>query len=442
MKPKLNLEKIEFFNLFNALNITNDVLLDLAFEAGLIVRKRTIYPADLLFALCLESAQGSVSYNDLAARLECDTGSSVSKVSVWKKINAQCLIFLKKVFELVVRNKFLNGKHEPESLLFNRIIVQDSTIIRLPQRLFCDFSGVSNGHSTVCNARVQGVYDIVSEQFLAFSIGSYSKADYQAGAELDLEKGDLTLRDRGYLTADEIQRHLDLGADCIYRHKYKLVPLDPKSEKPIDLLALLKKTNRIDLVIKLNNKSKTKVRLVALPVSEEIANHRRMKAKKENKSMPNAEYLELLGWGIYLTTIAKEIVNGDRIFTLYKLRWRIEIIFKSWKSNMAFDRIHNVSKIQLWIILWSRFIMIIICIQIIYTPCRPMVKSVLNKDLSLIKVTHYLIRHPQKIAGILKELQNDPCKPGPIITIMAKYCCYEKRNKRTSYQQDLRAIYS
>jgi len=74
LKPKLNLEKIEFFNLFNALNITNDVLLDLAFEAGLIVRKRTIYPADLLFALCLESAQGSVSYNDLAARLECDTG--------------------------------------------------------------------------------------------------------------------------------------------------------------------------------------------------------------------------------------------------------------------------------------------------------------------------------------------------------------------------------
>jgi hypothetical protein len=130
---------------------------------------------------------------------------------------------------------------------------------------------------------------------LSFSIDSYSKAYYQAGAELDLAKGDLTLRDRGYLTADEIQRHLDLGPDCIYRHKYKLVLLDPKSEKPIDLLALLKKTNRIDLVIKLNNKSKTKVRLVALPGSGGIANHRRMKAKKEIKSMPNAEYLELLG---------------------------------------------------------------------------------------------------------------------------------------------------
>jgi hypothetical protein len=70
------------------------------------------------------------------------------------------------------------------------------------------------------------------------------------------------------------------------------------------------------------------------------------------------------------------------------------------------------------------------------------VKAVLNKDLSLIKVTHYLIRHPRKIAGILKELQNDPCKPGPIIAIMARYYCYEKRKKRTSYQQDLSAIYS
>jgi hypothetical protein len=145
------LERIEFFNLFNALNITNDVFWDLPFESELIVLKRTIYPADLRFALCLESVQGAISYNDLAAWLECDTRSSVSKVSVWKKINAKCLIFLKKVFELVVRNKFLKVKHGSESVLFNRIIVQDSTVIRLPKRKLYDLLGVSNGHSTVCN---------------------------------------------------------------------------------------------------------------------------------------------------------------------------------------------------------------------------------------------------------------------------------------------------
>ena len=241
MKPNPIPEKIEFFNLFHELNISNEILMGIAFESQLIRCRRSIDPADLLFALCMESSQSTVSHNDLAAQLESGTGVSVSKVSIWKKINEQCLLFLKKVLELVIHSKFIKNSSKPETLFFGRIVVQDSTIIRLPQRLFSDFSGVANGHSKVCNARIQGVYDLVAEQFLFFSVDSYSKVDYEAAPELVLEKGDLTLRDRGYLIADEIQRHIDLGADCIYRHKYKLALLDTENEKPINLLDWLKK---------------------------------------------------------------------------------------------------------------------------------------------------------------------------------------------------------
>lgn len=192
--------------------------------------------------------------------------------------------------------------------------------------------------------------------------------------------------------------------------------------------------------IKLNNKAKTTVRLIAFPVSEEIAENRRRKAKKELKNTAPAGYLELLGWSIYLTTIGKEAADAEKIFCFYKLRWRIEIIFKSWKSNMAFDRVHNVSKIQLWVIIWSRFIMIIICTQFIYTPCRILIKANSNKDLSLVKVTHYLIRNPQKLILILKELRNKPSEPFTTINILAKYCSYDKR-KRTNYQHDLQTVY-
>jgi hypothetical protein len=269
---------------------------------------------------------------------------------------------------------------------------------------------------------------------------SYSKVDYVAAPELVLEKGDLTLRDRGYLIADEIQRHIDQGADCIYRHKYKLALLDTENEKPIDLLVWLKKNNSVDMEIKLNNKSKTTVRLIAFPVSEEIAENRRRKAKKELKGTTPAGYMELLGWSIYLTTIGKETADAEKIFGLYKLRWRIEIIFKCWKSNMAFDKVHNVSKIQLWVIIWSRFIMIIICTQLIYTPCRILIKTKANKDLSLMKVTQYLTRNPQKLILILNELQSRTNELCLAIEALAKYCCYETR-KRSHYQQDLKIIY-
>lgn len=241
LKPNHILDKIDFFNLFDQLNISHETLLDIAFESQLSRRRRAIDPIDLLYILCLESSQGTVSHNDLAIQLESGTGISVSKVSIWKKINEQCLVFLKKVFELVIHSKFTRNGQKPEPLTFDRIVVQDSTIIRLPQRLFGEFSGVSNGHSKVCNARIQGVYDLVAEQFLFFSVDTYSKNDLEAAPDLVLEKGDLTLRDRGYLIADEIQRHITHGADCIYRHKYKLALLDAENEKPIDLLLLLKK---------------------------------------------------------------------------------------------------------------------------------------------------------------------------------------------------------
>ena len=59
--------------------------------------------------------------------------------------------------------------------------------------------------------------------------------------------------------------------------------LDAVTEKPIDLLDLLEKSQKLDLEIKLSNKDRTLVRLVAAPISEDIANIRRMKAKKEKK---------------------------------------------------------------------------------------------------------------------------------------------------------------
>ena len=107
--------------------------MDIAFESQLIRRRRSIDPADLLFALCMESSQGTVSHNDLAAQLESGTGVSVSKVSIWKKINEQCLLFLKKVLELVIHSKFIKNRSKPETLFFDRIVVRTVQLSGCPR---------------------------------------------------------------------------------------------------------------------------------------------------------------------------------------------------------------------------------------------------------------------------------------------------------------------
>jgi hypothetical protein len=145
------------------------------------------------------------------------------------------------------------------------------------------FSGVANRTNKVCNARIQGVYDVLNERFISFSIDPYTKNDLKAAPEMNIQKGDLTLRDRGYLIYDEIGRHIKNGADCIYRHKFGITLLDPVTEEPIDILKKLKKNGMMDMEVKLNNTEKTIVRITAMSIDQEIASARRRKAVKEKK---------------------------------------------------------------------------------------------------------------------------------------------------------------
>ncbi len=437
------MEKDDFFILLDSLNISSDLLSDIAFETGLIKRKRLLGPSDILYITCKESISGTVSYNDLAAVAESKCGVVVSRQAICKKATSSLYDFFKKVFEHILLNKIDKGEIEALrfSNSFNRILVQDSTIIRLPIRLFEIFSGVANGSTKVCNARIQGTFDILAEKFIAFSIDPYSKNDIMSAPETHLQKNDLVLRDRGYLKLDEVQRHINNEAHCIYRHLFKMVLLNPISKEPIDIIVELKKNKELDIEVMLNNKDKTIVRLVASAVDDKIANSRRRKAKKEKKTFPSKEYLELMAWSIYITTIPKEQANYAKIFSMYSYRWRIEIIFKNWKSNMEFNKIHNVSAIQLSVLLLARFIMIIIYTQIIFRKCRTVVKKYLNKNLSLLKVTHYLKRNPDKIIDIFTALSQGRESTSNPICILAKYCSYDTRNRK-NYEQQMDKLYA
>jgi hypothetical protein len=108
---------------------------------------------------------------------------------------------------------------------------------------------------------------------------------------------------------------------------------------------------------------------------------------------------------------------------------------------MAFDKIHEVSKIQLNVILLARFIMILICSQYIFVPCKQLIKRTLQKNLSLLKVIHYLTRNQDKIIEILMDLAQNPKKPRKTIITLAKYCSYDTR-KRLNFEQDLENIFS
>jgi hypothetical protein len=432
------MKKNDFLALLAALGIDGDKLEEIAMNTGLKMRKGLVQPADILYAVCCGCIHGTVSFNDLAAKIDAETNISVSRQAIAKRTGKDsCVEFLKKILALIIVNRI--GTEDVGLLRqtgkYKRILVQDSTIIRLPGRLFECFSGVSNGHSSVCNARIQCVYDLVAESFICFTIDPYTKNDLKAAPELSIQKGDLVIRDRGYLTMGEVERHLTEEADCIYRYQTGMIILDSRTKERIDLLKVLQSKKQLDSQVILNNESGTKIRIVAFPVNEEIANRRRMKAKKEAHSEPGKECLALMSWSIFITTISEKDANYMLLFKVYSLRWRIEIIFKSWKSNMEFSRIHNVSKLQLSFILYARFIMAIIYIQYVYSPARVIIKEQLESELSMMKVVRYLTKNTLKITQIIKAIESHSDKLSHHLHTLARYCSYDKR-RRPNFEQE------
>ncbi|WP_040626617.1 hypothetical protein [Mucilaginibacter paludis] len=129
------MKKVDFLALLNAMNIGADQIKKIAIDTGFLIRKGLIEPADILYAICCAATHGTVSFNDLAAKIDAETTVSVSRQAIAKKTSKEsCVLFLKKILALVIISRI--GKEEIDSLRragkFKRVLVQDSTIIKLP----------------------------------------------------------------------------------------------------------------------------------------------------------------------------------------------------------------------------------------------------------------------------------------------------------------------
>lgn len=423
--------------LFNQFELNRSDIEELAFDTGFCCRSGKINPSDFLIHLCLESQEGTVSYNDLAASIESSSNINASRQAYHKRMNDPCVAFFKAVLERIMLSNISETEIKIcQDSMFKRILIQDSTVIRLPTRLFEVYSGVKNAHSQVCNARIQGIYDLISGQFIDFRIDPYSRNDLVATLDIQVQEGDLLLRDRGYFTCQAIQIHKYAKADCIFRYKHKTALYDAKTQQPIDLLLLLQQNDNIDIPILVGD-IKAPARLVAARAKEEVANVRRMKAKRESSGKnPSKELLQLMSWTIYITTVTLELIGFNELLDLYALRWRIENIFKTWKSNFSFSKIHNVSARQLEVLIIARFIMIVIFYKKLFLPfCNVFKKNKLHQ-ISLMKFMRYISRN---LVAAKKSLSNGKLTKR-FKQALIRYCSYDER-KRSNFDSKAERIF-
>jgi len=309
---------------------------------------------------------------------------------------------------------------------FRRVLIQDSTQIQLPEHLANYFPGPANQNRKRGAAlKIQVVYNLLDETFHYFGLSGFRRTDQAASADIlsVAQPGDLVLRDLGYFATPIFQKLIDRGVHFLSRLRQDVAILDPHSLKRVDLLKKLHTHGVFDENILLGAEQKVQVRLVALPVPEQIANERRRKAKtdRDKRRNPSKEYLDLLGWNIFVTSVESSIWSSETIQNVYGVRWRIEIIFKSWKSHFNLSVTATGSMHQVEALIWAR--LFAICL---FQKLLAIFDSRTPKPVSLLKSAQFF---PLLLLSSLKD-----CITTYLSTkLIDSHLRLEKRNKKNYF---------
>jgi len=327
---------------------------------------KKITPLTLVTAGLLLISQPQVSLTVWAVLLGLLSHQTISKQGVSDRLNPATVAFFKAVLASALGQCVAVSKAWALrwKCPFGRILIQDSTTAKLSKILAAAFPGGSNQHGETSGVlRIQAIFDLLTQTWLDFSLSSYRRNDQKASPDIlpYVKAKDLVLRDLGYFAVAVLAQIVDLNAFFLTRFYFRTGVYDEQGQ-PINLLKLLQKKGRLDQWIRLGKES-LRVRIVAMPVPEQVAAERRRKARAHlgNRCQLSKEYLAMQGWTIYLTNVPADVLSPKQISALYGQRWQIEIIFKAWKSHFQLETISSsMSAEQLEVLIYSKLLFITI----------------------------------------------------------------------------------
>jgi len=326
---------------------------------------RKITPRHWVAAALLLITQPQISLTVLAVLLGLLSAQTLSKQAVDERLDAAAPDFLKAVLGAALGRAVKAPKLRPPQLLwpFARILVQDSTTIKLNEKLAALYPGGANQHGRTPGVlRVQALFDLLSHRWLNFALSPYVHNDQKASPTVLplVQKRDLVLRDLGYFALPVLEQIVQRGAFFLSRFYFRTAVFDLQG-RPMDLLALLRRQGRVDQWVLLGAKEKMRVRLVALPTPLRVANERRRKARAhwQNRCQLSQAYLALQNWTMFVTNVPAEHLSAIQVMALYGQRWQIEIIFKGWKSHFHLEALsHSTTAPLLEVAIYGKLLFI------------------------------------------------------------------------------------
>lgn len=342
--------------------------------SGFVQRKSKLSAFKFLLSLMFSRFDGSkLSLNDISNELYDKFDCSIKKQSINERINDSAVEFVKMAIAQTLSEK-LEAKSNIAFLdNFAAVKIQDSTSFQLPEHLASHYGGCG-GAASGALARIQFEYDLKSSNIttLQLTSGSYQDVKYSKDHAEKVEKGELVIRDLGYISGGFLKSIIKQEAYFVNRliARQSVYTKSMHGEfLQLDFATLLKemdnaliRSKELEIFLKVDQEY-IGMRMIAERMPDKIYEQRIRKATKEAKKKKrnlSDEYKLRCRFNLFVTNVDAGILKTKDINYMYSLRWQIELIFKSWKSTFCIAHVKKMKKERFECQLYAKLLLIVV----------------------------------------------------------------------------------
>lgn len=428
--------------------VSPDFCYNLAKKVGFIQRSTSqLQGYEFAQALMIPNAfLNAETLNSLSTRMhnvnqECNlSASALAQRMNTKAAESFMRSCFSKVFTEIVKNSSVKLNDLPNFYAFKRVLIEDSTMAELHENLSPYYKG-RGGAASKAALKINFIFDYLSEQIIDIEFLSGNQPDQSLAGRIIplLERDDLVIRDLGYYVLEKIKEIEKQEAFYVTRLKSNIDVYESiDSTESLDLSKFLDKHmyyGFVDVKVFIG-KQKYPVRLVACRMSEEAINKRRRDANRTAQRcgrQTSQKKLKLLDYCIFITNISAETLSSTAIMAVYRVRWRVELIFKQWKSCLKIHLFKGFRKERIHCLLYGRLIMILLLGSML--PVLMQYAFRWGKELSSYKLVNYLIADH----AFARAIQSGNVTPFLIQLLqdIPKRLCMDRR-KRLSLRENAR----
>ncbi len=426
--------------------LTKTQIDQMANQSGMVRRASCKFdPIAFLDVLVVKLAQcGTLSLSSMCSSLALHCPQSMTPQALCQRLDSEGTVrFLRGIYSYILNQKLTQSLPSviDRGILerFRNVYLEDSTCCPLPEEVAEHFRGYG-GSSSSAGFKLHTMWNASTHSIKHQHISEARANDSAQGRRSVqlLEPGDLILRDLAYSNLKQFHAIASKEAYFLSRYSGNL-SVHHSDGKPIECLHTsicdkMDKGGFVEMEVIIGKEDPIPVRLVAYRIPQKMRKQRLYKMHRgdgRRQQKPSRDRQKLTEYNIFLSNIPRELLEAEEMATLYKARWQIELLFKTFKSTFSLQIIKGKSKNRVLSLIFAKLIAITLA-YIVYPRVQQYVKTEYREELSFAKFTTWISTHSYLRA--LFQLEKLDYKVSTMQNICLLQLCKQRRSRKTTAQ--------